>query len=275
MALSRTAYVNLLRAQTGYHEGRDPGGNWNNMQKFSPAVPGLEWSQGQAWCHTFVSWGADELGGRDAIPITASCAAGVSWWKKRGRWSEYPVLGAPFYLGTAGQDHVGVVYRYDADNIWTIEGNTNAGGSYQGDGVYQRVRPRRGAGSPYGYGVPDFSEATVSADPRLGGTPSAAVEARPTPTTPPQETNVTPAEIEAVAAAVWNFPLPNINPDGSRDGGTKAAFWWLVWQDVFQAQLLAAIDAAKLTPAQVQQAVVNGTLKVQVSVVPALGQPSG
>lgn len=191
MALSRSAYVNLLRSQAGYHEGRDPSGNWNNLQKFSPATADLEWSQNQAWCHVFVSWGADELGGRDVIPITASCAAGVAWWKARGRWTDYPVLGAPFYMGSAGQDHVGVVYAYDADSIFTIEGNTNSGGSYQGDGVYQRVRPRRGAGSPYGYGVPAFSEATISADPKLGGTASAVVPTTPTPTpAPPEEDSV-------------------------------------------------------------------------------------
>lgn len=190
MALSRTAYVNLLRDQSGYHEGRDPSGNWNNQQRFSPAVPGLEWSQGQAWCHVFVSWGADELGARDTIPITASCAAGVAWWKQRNRWTDYPVLGAPFYMGSAGQDHVGVVYRYDADSIWTIEGNTNTNGSYQGDGVYHRVRPRRGAGSPYGYGVPAFAEGTVSADPALGGTVAASVPEQPVKPTPSEEDNV-------------------------------------------------------------------------------------
>lgn len=191
MPFSRTDYVNLLRSQAGYHEGRDPSGNWNNQQRYSPAVPGLEWSQGQAWCHVFVSWGADELGARDRIPITASCAAGVAWWKARNRWTDYPVLGAPFYMGSAGQDHVGVVTAFDADRIWTIEGNTNDGGSYQGDGVYRRVRPRRGAGSPYGYGIPQFDEATVSADPALGGTGTASV--------PEQPVNPIPSEEDAVS----------------------------------------------------------------------------
>jgi hypothetical protein len=184
MTLSRTAYVNLLRSQAGYHEGRDADGNWNNHQKFSPAVEGLEWSQNQAWCHTFASWGADELGERTTIPITASCATGVSWFKSRDRWTDYPVLGAPFYMGTYGQDHVGVVTGYDEDSIYTVEGNTNSSGSPQGDGVYLRVRPRRGAGSPYGYGVPAFSEETVSADPALGGTAKASVPAATPPPAP-------------------------------------------------------------------------------------------
>lgn len=177
MPLSRTSYVNLLRSQAGYHEGRDADGNWNNIQKFSPATAGLEWSQGMAWCHTFVSWGADELDGRDIIPITASCAYGVDWFKDRNLWTAYPVLGAPFYMGSYGQDHVGVVTGYDADSIYAVEGNTNASGSPQGDGVYLRVRPRRGTGSPYGYGIPGFSEGVCSADPALPGPPIASVPA--------------------------------------------------------------------------------------------------
>lgn len=175
MGFSRTKFVNLLRSQVGYHEGRDPDGNWNNIQKYSPDVPGLEWSQGMAWCAVFTAWGADELGSRDRWPITASCATAVNFWKKRNRFTDYPVLGGPFYMGAYGGDHVGVVYSYDADYIYTVEGNTNSGGSYQGDGVYLRKRPRRGAGSPYGYGVPEFDEPTVSADPKLGGTPAATV----------------------------------------------------------------------------------------------------
>ena len=197
MPLSRVKYVNLLRSKTGYHEGRNADGSWNNHQMFSPATAGLEWSQNQAWCHTFVSWGADELGGRDIIPITASCYQGVQWWKARDRFTPYPVLGAPFYMGTSGQDHVGVVYGFDADSIWTVEGNTSSGGSFQGDGVYQRVRPRRGAGSPYGYGIPDFSDGLICAG-GAGGVERAFVPADEQPSTParPARPRVSVSHIE-------------------------------------------------------------------------------
>ncbi|MFI8962042.1 CHAP domain-containing protein [Streptomyces sp. NPDC053493] len=249
MAFSRTQFVNLLRAQVGYHEGRDPSGNWNNQQKFSPNVPGLEWSQGQAWCATFTAWGADELGARDRWPITASCYTAVQWWKKAGRWTEYPVLGGPFYLGTSGQDHVGVVYAYDDDTIYTVEGNTNAGGSFQGDGVYLRSRPRRGPGSPYGYGVPQFDEDTISADPALGGTRSASVAAQTSTTRPPvKETTValTDAEIKKLAKAaadeVWSRRFNSPTAPAGTDP-TRRAATFLVWGDQHAADLLAAIEA--------------------------------
>jgi hypothetical protein len=193
MALSRTAYVNKLRAEKGYKEGR------NNWTKFPPAVPGLEWAQNQPWCHTFVSWAADELAERGALPITAGCFVGVDWFKDRGRWTDYPVLGGLFYMGPGGGTHVGVVYAYDETYIYTIEGNTNTDGSANGDGVYERRRPRRGAGSPYGYGVPYFSEKTVSADPEWGGTKAASVPRNSTPEV--EEVALTDADVNKILAA--------------------------------------------------------------------------
>lgn len=251
MAFSRAQFVNLLRAQVGYHEGRDPSGNWNNQQKFSPNVPGLEWSQGQAWCATFTAWGADELGARDLWPITASCYTAVQWWKQQKRWTEYPVLGGPFYMGTVGQDHVGVVTAFDADWIWTVEGNTNSGGSYQGDGVYERKRPRRGTGSPYGYGVPAFTEGTVSADPTLGGTKAASVPTQtPTAPTPPKESAValSDADIKKIAQAardeVWNVQWKSpTDPDGP----TRSAATFERWADVRHQREMEQLKAIRAT----------------------------
>lgn len=209
MPLSRDSYVNLLRSQKGYKEGA------NNYQKFSPETAGLGWSQNQPWCHVFASWGADELGDRGALPITASCLAGVKWFKERSRWTEYPVLGGLFYLGETGGTHVGVVYAYDDTYIYTIEGNTNTNGSANGDGVYERKRPRRGAGSPYGYGVPSFAERTVSADPALGGTKSASVPL--TAPKPPQEDPLpTPAD-------VFNYKITT--PEGKQVTVADALAW--------------------------------------------------
>ncbi len=187
----RDEFVALLLSQVGQHEGRDPDGTWNNVQRYSRETPGLEWSDGQAWCATFEAWAAHQLGIDRLWPMTASCSAAVEWWQDRDRWSSYPVLGGPFYLGPGGGTHTGVVVGYDADTITTVEGNSNSGGSPEGDGVYRRTRPRRGPGSPYGYGVPDWPEGTISADPALGGTRTAAVSppAAPAPNNPAARTD--------------------------------------------------------------------------------------
>ncbi|WP_073807121.1 peptidoglycan-binding domain-containing protein [Kitasatospora sp. CB01950] len=183
----RDEFTALLLGQTGYHEGRDGDGTWNNRQRYSEETPGLEWSDGQPWCATFEAWGAHRTGMDGIWPMTASCLDAVAWWRGHNRWTPYPVLGGPFYLGPGGGDHTGVVYAYDADTIYTVEGNTNDSGSTEGDGVYRKSRARRGPGSPYGYGVPAYPEGTVSADPALGGIPAARTSGQsttPAPGTP-------------------------------------------------------------------------------------------
>jgi hypothetical protein len=149
--------------EVGTHEGRS-GGHWNNKQKYSPAVPGLEWSNYQAWCATFVSWVAMIAGAAALFPCTASCATGVAWFKKRGRFSEYPAVGAQVFYGSGGGSHTGIVLRYDDTYIWTVEGNTNDSGSAEGDGVYEKKRRRRDS-YVYGYGYPAYADGSKSADP--------------------------------------------------------------------------------------------------------------
>jgi hypothetical protein len=164
--------IEVAKAEAGYHEGRS-NGHWNNHQRYSPAVPGLEWSQGQAWCATFVSWVAMKAGDADLFPRTASCDVAGEWFKKKGRWSEYPAIGAQVFFGSSSDlNHTGIVYKYDDDFIYTVEGNTNDSGSREGDGVYLKKRPRR-ASNVVGYGYPDYAEGIVSADPKYAPKPKA------------------------------------------------------------------------------------------------------
>ncbi|QAX94014.1 endolysin [Streptomyces phage Euratis] len=156
--------VAIAKGEIGYHEGRSASGHWNNFQRYSPAVPGLEWSQNQAWCATFVSWVALKAKVADLFPRTASCAVGVSWFKNKGRFSEYPAVGAQVYFGSGGGSHTGLCIAYDADTITTVEGNTNSNGSAEGDGVYLKTRNRRDS-YVYGYGYPAYDGGSVSADP--------------------------------------------------------------------------------------------------------------
>ncbi|CAA07120.2 gp50 [Lomovskayavirus C31] len=155
--------MSVAKAEVGYHEGRS-GGHWNNHQKYSPAVPGLEWSQNQAWCATFVSWAALQAGESAHYPRTASCATGVNWFRNKGRWSAYPAVGAQVFFGNGGGSHTEICYAYDADYAYTVGGNTNTNGSAEGDGVYLRKRARRDS-YLYGYGYPDVAGGSVSADP--------------------------------------------------------------------------------------------------------------
>ncbi|MER6066294.1 peptidoglycan-binding domain-containing protein [Streptomyces sp. NPDC001792] len=71
------------------------------------------------------------------------------------------------FFGKNGATHTGLVYDYDDDPdgfIYTIEGNTNADGSPEGDGVYEKKHRRKDA-YVFGYGYPAFAESIKSADP--------------------------------------------------------------------------------------------------------------
>lgn len=160
--------LKIAKAEVGYREGRNANGSYNNDQKYSDQVKGLEWSDRMAWCQTFQAWLAMKAGSAAYEPKTASCWSAVNWFRQRGRFSWYPAIGAQVFFGANGSSHVGRVYQYDADYIWTVEGNTNNNGSAEGNGVYLRKRARRDSYT-YGYGLPEFPEGIVTADPGLKG----------------------------------------------------------------------------------------------------------
>jgi hypothetical protein len=188
--------LTIAKGEVGYHEGRS-NGHWNNFQRYSPAVPGLEWSQNQAWCCTFVAWLALKAGAEKLYPRTASCQVAVAWFKKAGRFSEYPAVGAQVFFGPGGGSHTGVVVSYDADYIYTIEGNTNDNGSAEGDGVYTRKRERRSA-HVYGYGYPKFPEGIVNADPAFKGeNPAKHAAPKPVPAPPKPAPRPAPKPVPA------------------------------------------------------------------------------
>lgn len=152
--------IDIAKSQVGYREGFS-GGHWNNIQKYSGEVPGLEWSNGQAWCDVFVCW-CFHKAGLTNFPVAAFTGYSTSGWKARNRWSEYPAIGAQVMFGV--NVHTGLVYNYDDTFIYTVEGNTNVNGSAEGDGVYLKKHARRDA-YVVGYGYPEYEEGITSADP--------------------------------------------------------------------------------------------------------------
>ncbi|WP_371665973.1 peptidoglycan-binding protein [Streptomyces sp. NBC_01241] len=211
--------LTLADKEVGYQEGRS-NGHWNNWQKYSPAVPGLEWSQNQAWCATWISWLALQADISDLYPRTASCLTGVSWFKNKGQFSEYPAVGAQVFFGKNGGTHTGIVYKYDATYVYTYEGNTNENGSPEGDGVYEKKHARRDS-YVYGYGYPKFSEDLVTADPskkdeagfsyKTSATvPAAPVKSEPKPATPkPSSPRPKPVSYEPYPGESYFKKAPN------------------------------------------------------------------
>lgn len=182
-AMARTtaqAVINQCASQVGYREGRD------NYNKYA-AIAGHD--NYESWCATFIT-AEFKVAGQE-LPsgtTTAGCYENVQGWRRAGRFSYYPAVGAVFFLGSAGQDHTGLVYAFDTIYVYTIEGNTNDDGSANGNGVYKRRRTRA---SVYGYGYPNYSHPIVSADPKFG---------------PPQSGNPTPP------ATKPNVEVYNVQP---------------------------------------------------------------
>lgn len=157
--------IHAAKSQVGYHEGKT-GTHWNNIQKYAPAIG---FTNGLAWCDTFVNWVFVIAGIR--IPSgakSAGCAVSVNAYKKNGRFTQYPGIGFQVFYGSGGGAHTGIVCDYDATYIYTVEGNTNVNGSAEGDGVYDKKRVRRDA-YVYGYGIPYYVGTCKSADPFWNG----------------------------------------------------------------------------------------------------------
>lgn len=159
MAINKAALFEWLRDQRGYREGPR-----SNQQKYSPSVPGLEWSNFQPWCATFTCAGFLAAGGRANVdfPLTASCLQQVAWGRSRGRLHSRAKSGDLMMIGPGGGTHVEIVVKISGRYVTTIGGNTSGswGGNYaNGNGVYQKTRSMASA---YGYVRPYYGKSSAS-----------------------------------------------------------------------------------------------------------------
>lgn len=124
-------------------------------------------SASQPWCAAFVSWCAGQGGfiQSQIIPNFPSCSAGIAWFQNKGQvhleGSGYtPKAGDIVFFGAGGSQHTGIVEKADANNVYTIEGNTSCAGTAASkcggsDGVSKKTRPRY-TGYIYAYASPSY-----------------------------------------------------------------------------------------------------------------------
>ncbi|MEX1655505.1 CHAP domain-containing protein [Streptomyces pseudovenezuelae] len=187
--MSQAAKVlSVAKAEVGTREKRS-GGHWVNDSKYNRwfgKIPGYDQDgYGWPWCAAYVAWVAAEADVAELYPKTAGCETAVAWYKRQGRFSEYPAVGGQVFFGKGGGAHTGIVYDYDDTYIYTYEGNTNVNGSAEGDGVYAKKRLRKDA-YVYGYGYPKFAEGIKSADPKFKDEAPKAEPAKPAPKPAPK-----------------------------------------------------------------------------------------
>jgi hypothetical protein len=149
----------LIAAASSLVGVREDGGN-NRGHMIELFLRGVNQSPGQPWCAAFVHhvgyWSHFDYETQNSswpLAATASCYMLGVEAKQRGVLREAPEVGDVFLLWNARLvrfAHTGVVARlrdkgetprggawFDCD---TIEGNTDLGGSREGDGVLQHVR---------------------------------------------------------------------------------------------------------------------------------------
>lgn len=104
-------------------------------------------TKGAPWCAGFVCLVLDiAYQGRNPLPKTASCDVLLEFARKKGWLVEAPEVGDVFLLMRTKTDavHTGIVTATKEGAIKTVEGNTNAGGSRDGWGVFARERLTKG-----------------------------------------------------------------------------------------------------------------------------------
>ena len=121
----------------------------------------LGMSKGSPWCAAFVSWcvmssrglakppkwcsgsavSLFQMSGKNATKVTPLDAGYQTKVKPGYIWSraQDPAAASAARKGVWCQGHTGIVVAVDAVGFHTIEGNTNAAGSREGDGVYRKT----------------------------------------------------------------------------------------------------------------------------------------
>jgi hypothetical protein len=101
--------------------------------------------KGYAWCAAFVHWCLDSAGIKNTITAwspTAHNSGNIVWFDKK--FNKDPDAGDVFtlYSGSLKRiHHTGFFDEKINSSIYqSVEGNTNEGGSVNGDGVYRRKR---------------------------------------------------------------------------------------------------------------------------------------
>ena len=104
-------------------------------------------TKGAPWCAAFVCLVLDiAYQGKNPLPKTASCDVLLKFARQKGWLFDAPEVGDVFLLMKTKTDavHTGIVTATKAGAIKTAEGNTNAGGSRDGWGVFARERLTKG-----------------------------------------------------------------------------------------------------------------------------------
>jgi hypothetical protein len=218
---SAATMVAKARAELGY---RETGENDTKYNRWLGAIAGYPAGGfGYPWCHAFQSWCLQNSDNAGAGPRTAGCAAGVKWFRDRGRFGQTPHVGDLVYYGPNGGTHVELVVGVTPTTIQTIGGNTSGVGVdgtafFNGDGVYQKTVQR--SSRIFGYGSPQYSVDAVP-EPAVAKTAAAGGSKLVKPMT-----TVRSIKQQQIAVNGLGY-TPALDTDGEWGPKTEAGVKWL------------------------------------------------
>ncbi len=137
----RRDIVQVALTQLGYREGRNNDtkyGDWYGMSN-------------QPWCAMFVSWCANQAGIGSGVLKKSSLANPNNFGITYYNGASYTPRSGDLFFNKQFR-HVGIVYYVDGDYFYTLEGNSNNNGSYDGIGVFSLKRRI----SSFYFGVPKY-----------------------------------------------------------------------------------------------------------------------
>ncbi|WP_281322006.1 CHAP domain-containing protein [Flavobacterium aestivum] len=120
------------------------GSNWGEPVKNYLESVGIGFPA--SWCMAFVFWCSKKAAEALVVKNTAIKTGGVlKAWNDAPKEMKalVPSIGSVFIMDFGkGLGHTGIVEKFDAANIYTIEGNTNDTGSREGIEVCRKTRKR-------------------------------------------------------------------------------------------------------------------------------------
>lgn len=147
-ALLRREFLRRAAGEVGVREnGRNRGPQVERYLRQAEGHPGDAWCA--AFCEAGLEWACEGLGLPVPFEVGLSCSLLVARAEKAGRIVSAAAAKPGDLLvvkgGPTGHKHVAIIEEIFAGAggkpyARTIEGNTNAGGSANGDGVYRRQR---------------------------------------------------------------------------------------------------------------------------------------
>ena len=174
MAFTASKLLEIAIAEIGYKEkasnsqldSKDANAGSGNWTKYARDLHTAGYYQapknGYAWCDMFVDWCFLQLGGSKEKGEWLECqtglyGAGCEWSSNCYRWADRcgtePRVGAQVFFaknGKGSEEHTGIVEKFDANYVYTIEGNAS--------NMVKRKTYARNSDYILCYGYPRFDE---------------------------------------------------------------------------------------------------------------------